>query len=147
MTTPLTAPYVLEYSYKRSLGDVLSRFVTALRDKRILGVRAEDGRVLVPPQEYDPVTAAPLDALVEVANEGVITTWTWVDTPYPEHPGDGPFAFALIQLDGADTAMMHAVCASLDAMKTGARVRAVWRDESERGQGVRDISHFEVVDE
>ena len=46
---------------------------------------------------------------MEVGPEGVVTSWTWVDTPNPNHPLDRPFAFALIQLDGADTAMVHVV--------------------------------------
>lgn len=142
----LTAPYVLEYTYKRSLGDVLSAFVTGLRDGKIIGVRAEDGRVLVPPQEYDPATGATLTELVEVASQGEITTWAWVATPRPEHPLDTPFAFALIRLDGADSAMLHCVKADgMAALKTGRRVQAVWRPEAERGNGVHDIAYFEVL--
>ena len=38
----LTAPHVLEYTYKRSLGPVLSQFFTALRERRVVGVRRKD---------------------------------------------------------------------------------------------------------
>lgn len=144
MAERLTAPYVLEYTYKRSLGPILSRFVTGLRDGRILGIRTADGRVIVPPQEYDPATGAALDELVEVAQTGEVTTWTWVPEPRPEHALAEPFAFALIRLDGADGAMLHCVRApSEKAMRTGMRVRAVWAPPAERGQGVRDIRCFE----
>ena len=57
------APHKLEYPYKRSVGKVLGAFFTALREQRIVGVRARDGRVLVPPQEYDPVTSETLDEI------------------------------------------------------------------------------------
>ena len=50
----LRGPHILEYPYKRSLGPVLSRFFTSLRDRQFEGIRARDGKVLVPPQEYDP---------------------------------------------------------------------------------------------
>jgi uncharacterized OB-fold protein len=68
----LTAKHSLEYSYKRSLGPVLSQFFTALRDRRFLGVRRPDGSVMVPPKEYDPDTSQAIDELVEVADEGVV---------------------------------------------------------------------------
>ena len=54
----LTAPYVMEFAYTRTLGPVLSDFFTGLRDGKILGIKTQDGRVMVPPQEYDPVTIA-----------------------------------------------------------------------------------------
>ena len=74
---------------------------------RILGIRARDGRVLVPPQEYDPQTGDALNEFVEVSEAGVVTTWTWVYEPRPMHLLPRPFAFALVKLDGADTAMLH----------------------------------------
>ena len=46
---------------------LLGTFLAGLRDRRILGVRGSDGRVLVPPTDYDPVTSETLnrDAMVE----------------------------------------------------------------------------------
>ena len=46
--TDLVSPFVLEYAYKRTLGPVLTRFFTALRDGRLQGVATADGRVLLP---------------------------------------------------------------------------------------------------
>ena len=57
--TQLQAPMEIAFDYTRSLGPVLGRFMTALRDRRILGARAADGRVHAPPFEYDPVTRPP----------------------------------------------------------------------------------------
>jgi len=56
---PLRAPLEIEFDYTRSLGPVLSQFMTALAGRRILGARGADGRVHAPPFEYDPVTADP----------------------------------------------------------------------------------------
>lgn len=138
----LTAPHQLEYTYKRSLGPVLTEFFTGLRDRRILGVRRPDGSVLVPPKEYDPDTGADLSELVEVADAGVVETWAWVHTPRAKQPLARPFAYALIQLDGADTPLLHAVDAGDESrMVTGLRVRARWAEE--RGTGITDIACFE----
>ena len=142
METPtLTANFTLEYSFKRSLGPILSAFFTGLRDAQIVGVRAEDGRVLVPPSEYDPRTAGELTEIVPVSDRGVVTTYSWVAEPRPKHPLQHPFAFALIKLDGADTALLHAVDAGdPDRMRTGMRVRVRWADE--RVGAITDIASF-----
>jgi uncharacterized OB-fold protein len=65
-----------------------------------------------------------------------------VTKPRPNHPLQHPFAWALVRLDGADTAMLHAVDAeSESAMKTAMRVRVRW--PALREGGIRDIECFE----
>jgi uncharacterized OB-fold protein len=139
----LTAPHVLEYPYRRSVGPVLGRFFTELRDGKIVGVRTKAGRVLVPPQEYDPETgAATSDEFVPVGSGGVVTTWSWVTRPRAKQPLDRPFAWALVKLDGADTALLHAVDAGdIAVMRTGLRVKPRWR--AERAGHISDIACFE----
>jgi uncharacterized OB-fold protein len=137
----LSAPLILEYPYTRTVGDVMGRFFTSLRDGRIEGIRGSDGRVICPPTEYDPVTSETLSEFVDVGPGGEVTTWTWVPKPLADNPLDRPFAWALIRLDGADTAMLHAVDAGAEAkMATGMRVRAQWRETTEGGIG--DIECF-----
>jgi hypothetical protein len=139
---PLRAPLEIGFDYTRSLGPVLSQFMTALAGRRILGSRGADGRVHAPPFEYDPVTFAPPAELVEVGPEGTVTSWSWAGQPLEGQPLAHPFGWALIRLDGADTAMLHAVDAgSAAAMRTGMRVRARWT-ESPAGN-IRDIVCFD----
>lgn len=140
-TELLKAPYVLEYTYTRSTGPVIGRFLTSLRDGKIEGIRTKTGKVLVPPTEYDPETGDSLDEFVELGEVGTVTTWSWVSEPKPAQPLDKPFAWALILLDGADSAMLHAVDAgSADAMKTGMRVKVRWAEQRE-GR-IQDIACF-----
>jgi hypothetical protein len=138
----LSAPHVLEYAYKRSLGPVLGRFFTGLRDERIEGVRTRSGRVLVPPSEYDPESGeATTGEFVEVGPGGTVKSWAWVGAPRDSHPLAHPFAFALIQLDGADTALMHVVDRVDEAaMATGMRVTPRWAEET-MGR-IQDIAAF-----
>ena len=144
--TRFTAPYVLEYAYRRSTGPVIGRFLGALKAGRIEGIRTPSGRVMVPPLEYDPETGEGCEEWVDVADTGVVTTWSWVAEPRATHPLKTPFAFALIKLDGADTAMLHAVHADgPGTLKTGARVKARWA--AERVGFITDIECFEVVDD
>jgi hypothetical protein len=140
---PLSGQHVLAYTYKRSVGPVLGRFFTSLRDRRIEGVRTARGRVLCPPLEHDPETGdATRDEWVSVGPGGVVKSWAWVAAPRAQHPLARPFAFALIQLDGADTALLHAVDTGDAArMRTGMRVRARFADET-TGR-IQDIACFE----
>jgi uncharacterized OB-fold protein len=135
----------IAFDYTRSLGPVLGQFMTALRERRVLGARGADGTVHCPPFEYDPVTYLPPGELVAVGPAGTVLTWTWLGRPLAGQPLDRPFGWALIRLDGADTAMLHAVDAgSAAAMRTGMRVRPRWA--AERTGSIRDIECFEPGD-
>ncbi|WP_459963311.1 Zn-ribbon domain-containing OB-fold protein [Nocardia sp. IFM 10818] len=132
----------MTFDYTRSTGPTIGRFLTGLRAGRIVGVRGSDGRVIVPPAEFDPITAEPLTEFVDVADVGTVRSWSWVAEPLPGQPFDRPFAYALIDLDGADTALLHAVdVAAPEEMSTGMRVRARWAGE--RGGSIHDIACFE----
>jgi uncharacterized OB-fold protein len=131
----------LSFDYTRSVGPVLGQFFTALRDRRIVGVRGSDRRVHVPPAEYDPVTYEPLREIVPVESVGTVVSWTWQPEPLEGQPLQRPFAWALIKLDGSDTALLHAVdAATPEAISTGARVHAHWVDEPVGA--ITDIAYF-----
>ncbi len=120
------------FPYRRSLGPVVGAFMTALTERRILGIRCHDS-VLVPPMEWDPATGAELPhEFVEVGPAGTVESWTWVPTPSEQHPLDHAFAFAFIRLDGATTPLLHAVdVGGPDAISEGLRVAPRWRGARE----------------
>ncbi|GAA2098061.1 OB-fold nucleic acid binding domain-containing protein [Streptomyces albiaxialis] len=141
----LRAPLVVEFPFTRSLGPTQTAFLTGLRERTVLGARTGDGRVLVPPPEYDPGTGDDIRDLAEVAPTGTVTTWAWNERPRRGQPLDRPFAWALVRLDGADSALLHA----LDAdgpyqVRTGMRVRIRWAEE--RTGAITDIACFEPYD-
>jgi uncharacterized OB-fold protein len=143
---PLSAPLTLSFDYTRSVGSTLGKFFTALRERRILGVRGSDGRVHVPPAEYDPVTYEPLGEMVPVSSVGTVESWTWQPQPVEGQPLDRPFAWALIKLDGADTPLLHAVDAGTsEAISTGTRVHVHWADEPVGA--ITDIACFKLGEE
>jgi uncharacterized protein len=145
MSRTLSAPVTVAFDYTRSTGPVLGRFLTGLRDGVVVGGRTSDGKVVVPPPEYDPVSHQQTDDFVEVSDAGTVTSWTWVPEPVKGQPFDRPFAFALVTLDGADAPFLHALnVSSPDDVETGMRVRVRWR--AERTGDVTDIECFEPDD-
>ncbi len=145
---PLSAPLKLSFDYTRSVGPILSQFFTALRERRVVGTRGSDGRVHVPPAEYDPVTYEQLTEIVPVASVGTVVSWTWQPEPLEGQPLDRAFAWALIKLDGADTALLHAVdvgAAGPSGISTGARVHVHWVDEPVGA--ITDIAYFALGDQ
>ena len=143
MSDVLVADHAIEYTYTRSTGPIIGAFLTGLRDKKLVGIRTSDGRVLVPPVEYDPVTSEDLTELVDVAETGVVMTWAWNDKPLAGQPFDRPFAWALVKLDGADTGMVAALDVPREQVATGLRVKARWADE--RVGSIRDLVCFEAA--
>ena len=133
----------MEFPYTRSTGPVVGAFLSGLRDGKVLGYRAADGRVMCPPPEFDATTNAPVDAadLVEVGTEGVVTSWSWNPVPRAGNPFDRPFAWALVRLDGADSSIVHALDADREAISTGMRVKVRWAEE--RTGFIHDIACFE----
>lgn len=131
----------ITFPYRRSLGPVLGAFMTALAGARLIGIRSGD-RVLCPPLEWDPETGAELaHDFVDVGPAGTVESWTWVAEPTAQHPLDRPFAFATVRLDGADTALVHAVDAGgPDAMSVGMRVAPRWR--ADRRGHITDLEAF-----
>jgi uncharacterized OB-fold protein len=133
----------LEFPYRRSVGPVIGAFLSGLRDGKVVGIRTGDGRVICPPLEYDPDTGDALDPndIVELSDTGTVTDSAYVANASAKQPlGGSPFSWALIKIDGADTALLHAVDGDV---QRGAKVRARWRDE--RKGHVTDIECFEVV--
>src|SRR5262245_7696121 len=130
--------YTLEYPYTRTVGPVVGKFLTGVRDGRLFGIRCR-AKVICPPIEFDPETGQtlPLD-FVEVGPGGTVESWSWIAEPTRKHPFQRPFAFALIRPDGADTARVHAVAASgPEVMARGLRVRAQYRKE--RTSAITDV--------
>jgi uncharacterized OB-fold protein len=137
------ATWKLEFPYRRSVGPIIGAFLTGLKDGKVVGIRSAGGRVICPPLEYDPETGEGLgaDSLVDLADTGVVTDWAATAGPVAKAPiTDRAFTWALIKIDGADTALMHAVDGDVER---GSKVRARWRDE--RKGHITDIQCFEVV--
>ena len=89
MTQVFTAEHVLEYpgGYTRSVGPVIGRFLTGLRDGRILGVRLPTAACSCRRPSTTPTTSAAIapegDHWIEVGPRGTVQAFTWVTRAAP----------------------------------------------------------------
>src|SRR5512140_53201 len=106
---PMFQDQTMEVPYKHSTGETIGRFLAGLRDqKKIWGQRVAGQGVVVPPLGYSEVDASEGGQWVEVKPTGTVTAVAGVQKPLDRlHPSDEPFAFVLVKLDGADTALAH----------------------------------------
>ena len=122
--------------FKYAAGRTGSRFLAALRDgTRILASRCGAcARVAVPLRAFCPVCGGDELGEVEVGPGGIVIAWT-------ETPDAG--RYALVRLDGADTAFLHRLLAAPDGCRIGQRVKA--RFAASRRASILDIDGFEPV--
>lgn len=144
---PMHQDSVMEFPYRHSTGETIGRFLAGLKEqKKIWGQRVAGQGVVVPPLGYSEIDGSAADEWVEVADRGVVTAVAIVHRPLERlHPSDQPFAYVLVRLEGADTALPHVVKDGLERLRVGARVEAVWKPDGERVGSLRDIDAFRVV--
>jgi uncharacterized OB-fold protein len=146
-SAPLHQDVVSEFPYKHSTGEIIGRFLAGLKEqKRIWGQRVTGQGVVVPPLGYSETDGSPGGEWVEVQPTGTVTAVALVREAVERlHPYPAPFAFVLVRLDGADTALAHVVKDDLGKLRVGARVEAVWRPDDERVGSIRDIACFRMT--
>jgi uncharacterized OB-fold protein len=144
---PMHQELATEFPYKHSAGETVGRFLAGLKEqKTIWGQRVPGQGVVVPPLGYSELDASAGGEWVAVKDTGAVTAVAVVHRPLERlHPFTHPFAYVLVKLDGADTALAHMVRDDLARLKVGSRVQAVWAADGERKGHVRDIVCFRVV--
>lgn len=126
--------------YAWSAGEVLSRFLKALRDERkILANRCPGCRkVYVPPKKTCGTCFADCGDWLEVGPRGRLISFTQAlyDDKRP--------IYGRILLDGADTGLLHFLSgAELGELRSGMAVEAVFAES--RAGSILDISHFAPI--
>ncbi len=127
-------------------GAIRSRFLTEIRDnQKIMGIRCPDcNLVYVPPRSVCLKCFGNLSDFVEVGQTGTLTTYSIVYRSEPFYPVEPPFIYGIIQLDGADTGLVHLIGeVDLQKVRVGMRVKAVFKEE--RAGSILDIKHFKPI--
>ena len=129
-----------------SAGAVGSRFLIGLRDKkRILGTRCPAcNRVYVPARSMCKDCFGQLEEWVEVSDKGTLLTYTVCHEANPVQPMETPVIYGIVQLDGADTGLVHMLGeVEPEQLRTGMRVKAVFKDRREAS--ILDIRYFKPL--
>ncbi len=148
MPETITAAVPMSFEYKNRSGQFIERFIRALGQKKILGVKCPKCRkVYVPPRSACGRCFSPLEKLVEVGQVGVLKNFTIGHVSLAEgevKPAPAPYILGAIKLADADS-LLTAVVTGVDpaAVKPGLKVRAVWKEPPE--ESYSSLDHFEVV--
>jgi uncharacterized OB-fold protein len=85
-----------------------------------------------------------MDEWIEVQNQGTVKGFTVVTHSTPIMPLVPPFAYGIINLDGADTDFVHIIKENDPAkLKVGMRVKAVFKENPRKR--ILDIEYFEAI--
>jgi uncharacterized protein len=85
-----------------------------------------------------------LTEIVEIGPYGTVETFTTIMYSEPIHPRKAPFIYAVIKLDGADTAMVHFIDGvDFRKVKIGMRVKPVFAED--RKGNILDIKYFKPL--
>ena len=125
--SPTKIPGELSVSFRYMPGVGNTAFFEALRDRgAFVGSRcARCGVTYVPARVFCERCLAELDPSVECGPEGTLVSWTLARRDVDDRPLEPPVAVGLVQLDGADTVLLHRLVGFEDDPEIGARVRPV----------------------
>ncbi len=134
--------------YTTHVGAIGSRFFIELRDsERILAIRCPQCNIVyVPPRSVCGKCFAKLDEWKEVSTKGTLTTYAVVNYGEKTHPHGlkPPFIYGIIQLDGADTGLLHLIGdVNQEDLRIGMRVQAVF--SRKRKGNILDIKYFKQL--
>ena len=143
----IEVPIFLKYEF--TAGRALTRFLESIREGRLVGQRCPScASVYVPPRGMCARCGIPTEQEVEVADQGVIESFTIVHIPIPGNPIEPPFVAANILLDGSHMACLHRVSeVDLTRVRVGMRVKAVWKPRAEWDYTFENIAWFKPVGE
>jgi uncharacterized OB-fold protein len=149
----LTVKFEVPRPYRWSTGKWIGKtYLEAKENKKIVSNRCPKCReVLWPPMQVCgrcKVEAG--EDWVELSQTGTVMQYTYLVYPlWDPHYGEkfaNPYPNAMILLD--DGVYIRHFLEETDPkkLKVGMRIRAVWRDDAERGEGTADIKYFRTIE-
>ena len=140
--SPPKIPGELSVSFRYTPGVGNTAFFEALRDRGVfLGSRCVDcGVTYVPARIFCERCLAELEPSEECGPEGELLSWTVARVDVDDRELDQPVTYGLVQLDGADTALLHRLVELDEEPAIGMRLRAVLA--TERTGSIFDVEGF-----
>lgn len=142
----LTAERSFDSIFTYTAGVVRSKFLSEIRDnKKIVATKCPKCNMVWLPARSTCVRCfGSLKEFVEVSDTGTVTTFTVINNHETFYLMKPPFALGIIQLDGADTGLVHFIGeVNPEDINTGMRVRAVFKED--RKGSILDIKYFKPL--
>lgn len=139
---PLVNKSKISVPYSWWAGDTASKFLSTIRDEmKIMGSKCKEcNKVYVPPRKNCP-TCFKETGWVDVADKGILQSYTVIRKKLASLPKDPPVVCGLIKLEGADTAIIHYLDEiDVDKIEIGMELKAKFADK--RTGTMNDISYF-----
>jgi uncharacterized OB-fold protein len=145
--TGLDVPIYLTYNF--TAGEATSRYLSALKEGRIVGQRCpECNNVYVPPRGSCAACGVPTSEEVEVSDKATVESFTIVWIPIPNNPIKPPYVIANLVADGANISFIHLMSECVnEEVHIGQRVQAVWKPQDEWTYAMDNIQYFKPLHE
>jgi hypothetical protein len=140
---PIVVEVPSHSSFLVSTGATGTKFLSEIRDnKKLMGLKCPScGKVYIPPRTHCPDCFVRMSEWIDLSGKGTLTTYTVVRYQEPYMPKEPPYAYGVIQMDGADTGLVHMLGGvDLDKIKIGMRLEPVFKEEREGS--ILDIDYF-----
>jgi len=147
----LEQKYGLRLDYDHAFGPYYGTLFDGIAtSRRIQGVRCPRCEsVLVPPREYCDTCFVRTAEWVDVEDTGTIKAFSIIHLEFVGQVREPPYVYSEIVLDGANTRLIHTIGGidveeAKERLRTGMKVRAVWKDSEPTGS-LEDIDYFEPI--
>lgn len=145
----LVTHYNAELKYDWASGEAVGRFLTELKNGRIIARKCNKcGRILVPPRMFCEDDFRDTDEWVFVKDTGTINTYSIAHVGTDAHRLSEPMFIAVISIDGASELMgfLHRLGEVEEKdIKIGMKVQAIWKPPNERVGSILDIKYFRPI--
>lgn len=145
----LVTHYNAELKYDWASGEAVGRFLTELKNGRIIARKCNKcGRILVPPRMFCEDDFRDTDEWVFVKDTGTINTYSIAHVGTDAHRLSEPMFIAVISIDGASGLMgfLHRLGEVEEKdIKIGMKVQAIWKPPNERVGSILDIKYFRPI--
>ena len=143
----IVTPTRLEYEF--TAAGAHAEFLENVAQGRLVGKRCPRcEKVYVPARANCPQCGIATAELVEVSDRGTVTTFCVVRVPSENIDLELPYCAANVLLDGSDMPFITLLqeC-SVEDVRIGMRVEAVWKPKQEWQPTFENIRHFRPCDE
>ncbi len=144
----LTLEWPTSLRYSWDTGVAMGRFLSELKNGRIIGRRCHRcRRVLVPPRMFCERCFRPTDEWQFVEDSGTINTFSESHIRWDAMRIREPILIVVVEIDGSDHGgLLHFLGeVKVEDIRIGMNVKAVWKPAEEREGSILDIRYFKPV--